>query len=420
MQNSLYNTEQSDGTNEATMQMTDKFASLATDNAPGQELRQAAGNIGDLICGESIAGRLVDFSHGDIDAFLPTPGAFDRFFEAIAAGGRQAYTEYRGSADIRAELAEKLATFTGAPISVERGTIITPGTQGALFLAVASLVNQNDKVAIVQPDYFANRKLVQFFGGQVLPVTMTYMGGGSEAGLDLSQLRAAFDVGAKVFLFSNPNNPTGAVYSEREVVEIAKLVEAYGVTVIADQLYSRLLYEGETYTHIRACGVPEDRIITIMGPSKTESLSGYRLGIAFGSPSIIENMEKLQSIVSLRAAGYNQAVLHTWFSEPVGWLDERIRQHQAIRDDLLSLFREGGIASRTPQAGSYLFPTLPPLAVSQHDFVRLLRHQANVIVTPGNEFGPHHDSVRLNCSQDQDAAIAAAHRIVTIVHRYLD
>jgi aspartate/methionine/tyrosine aminotransferase len=400
------------------MLTTDKFAALATDNAPGQEVRQVAGNIGNLICGESIAGRLVDFSHGDVDAFLPTPGALDRFSEAIAAGGCQAYTEYRGSADIRAELAEKLAAFTGAPISAEHGTIVTPGTQGALFLAVASLVNQDDKVAIVQPDYFANRKLVQFFGGQVVPVAMDYMGGSSETGLDLTQLRAAFEAGAKIFLFSNPNNPTGAVYSEREIGEIAKLAAAFDVTIIADQLYSRLLYEGETYTHIRACGLPEERTITIMGPSKTESLSGYRLGIAFGSPPTVERMEKLQAIVSLRAPGYNQAVLRTWFNEPVGWLGERIRQHQAIRDDLLALFRKGGLATRTPQAGSYLFPTLPPLAVSQHDFVRLLRHQANVIVTSGNEFGPHHDSIRLNFSQDHDAAVAAGHRIVAMADRY--
>jgi aspartate/methionine/tyrosine aminotransferase len=400
------------------MLITDKFAALATDNAPGQEVRQAAGNIGYLIRGESISGRPVDFSHGDVDAFLPTPGALDRFTEAVAAGGRQAYTEYRGSADIRVELAEKLAAFTGASVSAEQGMIVTPGTQGALFLAVASLVNPGDRVAIVQPDYFANRKLVQFFGGQVLPVAMDYMGGSPEAGLDLTQLTAAFEAGAKVFLFSNPNNPTGAVYSEREIGEIARLAAAFDVTMIADQLYSRLLYEGEAYTHIRACGLPEERVITIMGPSKTESLSGYRLGVAFGSPTIVERMEKLQAIVSLRAPGYNQAVLHTWFSEPVGWIKERIRQHQVIRDDLLALFRKGGLATRTPQAGSYLFPTLPPLAVSQDDLVRLLRHQAGVIVTPGTEFGPHHDSIRLNFSQDHAAAVAAGERIVAMANRY--
>lgn len=396
----------------------DKFAALATASAPGQEVRQAAGNVGNLMRGEKIPGRPVDFSHGDVDAFPPAPGASDRFSEALAAGGRQAYTEYRGSADIRAELSAALATFTGAPISADNGTIVTPGTQGALFLAVASLVDSGDKVAIVEPDYFANRKLVEFFGGHPVPVPMDYLGGSEDAGLDLAQLKAAFEAGARVFLFSNPNNPTGAVYSKREIDEITRLAAAFDVTVIADQLYARLLYANQTYAHIRAAGLPEERVITIMGPSKTESLSGYRLGIAFGAPAIVERMEKLQAIVSLRAAGYNQAVLRTWFREPVGWLADRIRHHQAIRDDLLGVLREGGLATREPQAGSYLFPTLPPLAVALQDFVRLLRAQAGVIVTPGSEFGPYPNSIRLNFSQDHAAAVAAGRRIVEMAHRY--
>ncbi|WP_246563366.1 pyridoxal phosphate-dependent aminotransferase [Bradyrhizobium liaoningense] len=396
----------------------DRFAALATANAPGQEVRQAAGNVGGLMRGEKIPGRPVDFSHGDVDAFPPAPGACDHFSKALAAGGRQAYTEYRGSADIRAELSEALAAFTGAPVSRDNGTIITPGTQGALFLAVASLVNAGDKVAIVEPDYFANRKLVEFFGGQPAPVRMDYLGGSEGAGLDLVQLKAAFEAGARVFLFSNPSNPTGAIYSKREIGEIARLAAAFGVTVIADQLYSRLLYANQTFAHIRATGLPEERVLTIMGPSKTESLSGYRLGIAFGAPAVIERMEKLQAIVSLRAAGYNQAVLRTWFREPAGWLEERIRQHEAIRNDILRVFCDGGLLVRGPQAGSYLFPTLPRLVVALHDFVRLLRHQAGIIVTPGTEFGPYPNSVRLNFSQDHAAAVAAGRRMVEMVHRY--
>lgn len=212
----------------------------------------------------------------------------------------------------------------------------------------------------------------------------------------------------------------GVVYSEAEIRRIASLAGQYGATVIADQLYSRLRYSDVSFTHLRAADVDPSHVITIMGPSKTESLSGYRLGVAFGAPKIIERMEKLQAIVSLRAAGYNQAVLKTWFSEPEGWMDERIRLHQAIRDDLLQHLRAAdGIEARTPQAGSYLFPRLPELAVAPADFVRILRSQANVIVTPGTEFGPHSTrSVRLNFSQDHAAAVMAVDRAIALINRY--
>ncbi|MGB3834100.1 MAG: pyridoxal phosphate-dependent aminotransferase [Mesorhizobium sp.] len=402
------------------MSIQDKFNKLGTDNAPGQEVRQKTADLHTLLRGEPLSGVPVDFSHGDVDAFTPTPGAFEVFAEGVRLGGRQAYTEYRGAGGIREELAGRLAAFTGAPVDAADGMILTPGTQGALFLAVAGTVARGDKVAIVQPDYFANRKLVEFFEGEIVPVRLDYMRADAEAGLDLGQLEDAFRQGAKVFVFSNPNNPAGVVYSEAEIRQIAALAGQYGATVIADQLYSRLRYSNVAYTHLRATGIDPANVITIMGPSKTESLSGYRLGVAFGAPKLIERMEKLQAIVSLRAAGYNQAVLQTWFAEPEGWMDERIRLHQAIRDDLLKVLRAvEGIEACTPQAGSYLFPSLPALAVAPADFVRILRHQAGVVVTPGTEFGPHSaSSVRLNFSQDHAAAVNAVERMAELVGRY--
>ena len=78
-----------------------KFAALATDNAPGQEVRQVAADLSGKMIGQKFDGRLVDFSHGDVDAFLPAPNSFEAFEEGVRDGAKQAYTEYRGSRDIR-------------------------------------------------------------------------------------------------------------------------------------------------------------------------------------------------------------------------------------------------------------------------------------------------------------------------------
>lgn len=400
--------------------ISEKFAKLGTDHAPGQEVRQAENNSN--FRGETLEGTPVDFSHGDVNenAFGPTPGALDEFVAGVHRGGSQAYTEYRGGAELRDVVAEKLTAFTGHPVSSSKELIITPGTQGALFLALGATVNAGDRVAIVRPDYFANRKLVEFLGGVIAPVRMNHLEYNDRAGLDLGELEDAFKSGVKTFLFSNPNNPAGVVYSQAEIARIAELAARHGATVIVDQLYSRLLYSGNSYTHLRALAQVSSLVVTIMGPSKTESLSGYRLGAAFGAAHIIDRMEKLQAIVSLRAPGYSQAVLRTWFNEPEGWMKDRTAKHEALRDDLLKVFGSvEGLKVRAPQAGSYLFPKLPKLTIPLHDFVRALRVQAGVTVTPGTEFSPDaDDSIRLNFSQNHQAAVAAAERIASLVERY--
>jgi aspartate/methionine/tyrosine aminotransferase len=401
------------------MTLEEKFKALEADNAPGQEVRQDLRDLDAIMRGGKLDGTPVDFSHGDVDAFPPTPGSEEAWKEGFAKGAQQAYTEYRGAAEIRKGVAERLGAFTGHPVAADSELIITPGTQGALFMALGATVTTGTKVAVVEPDYFANRKLVTFLGGEIMPIPLHYLGSPSENGLDLEVLEEAFKKGTKVFVFSTPNNPTGLVYSSSTITKIADLAAKYDVTLIVDQLYSRMLYRGEDYTHLCSCDIQPKNIITIMGPSKTESLSGFRLGVAFGTSKLIDRMERLQAIVSLRAAGYNQAALHTWFQEPLGWMENRISEHEVIRDDLLKIFRAANLPTATPQAGSYLFPKLPSLSVDLNTFIRLLRYQAGVIVTPGPEFAPSYtDSIRLNFSQDHDAAIAAAGRIVKMVEIY--
>ncbi|MEP7272686.1 MAG: pyridoxal phosphate-dependent aminotransferase, partial [Acidobacteriota bacterium] len=399
----------------------EKFAKLGTDHAPGQEVRHAHDASSAATRGEDLPGVPVDFSHGDVNenAFGPAPGALEEFVDGVHRGGPQAYTEYRGGAALRSVLAGKLATFTGRPVSPEREPIVTPGTQGALFLAIGATVTAGDRVGIVRPDYYANRKLVEFLGAEVVPVRLDYFGHVDRAGLDFNQLEDVFKSGVKTFLFSNPNNPTGVVYSPAEIAGIAQLATTYGATVIVDELYSRLVYAGHTYTHLRAVAADPDTIVTILGPSKTESLSGYRLGVAFGAAHLVDRMEKLQAIVSLRAPGYSQAVLRGWFEEPAGWMEERSAQHQAIRDRLVTIFHGvPGAAIRPPDAGSYLFPRLPKLSLSLHEFVRALRVQASVTVTPGTEFSPDAtDSIRLNFSQNHDAAVKGVERIAQMIAR---
>lgn len=141
--------------------------------------------------------------------------------------------------------------------------------------------------------------------------------------------------------------------------------------------------------------------------------------MAVGPAELIRRMEQLQGIVSLRAAGYTQAALEPWFAEPEGWLARRIADHRRIRDDMHAVFTAGGaVRTRRTEGGSYLFLHVPAARGRIDDFVRRLRSEAAVTVTRGPEFGDFPDAVRLNFSQDHDAAVDAAHRIVALADRF--
>ena len=400
------------------MNIREKFELLGIDNAPGQESLQK--NMALDLRGEKLPGAKVDFSHGDVDAHKPTPGSLGVFVEGFLEGGSQAYTPYRGKKDILEQVAADLAAFSGAPVDPDSELILTPGTQGALFLAMGANVMPGDKVAIVEPDYFANRKMVEFFGGEMVPVQMYYKNVSVGSGIDLAELEKAFQAGVKVFLFSNPNNPVGCVYSFDEIVKIAALAKQYDVTLIVDELYSRQVYPGVKYTHLRAQKEIPDNLITIIGPSKTESLSGFRLGVAYGTAEIIERMEKLQAIMALRCSGYNQAVFHTWFHEPDGWMAARVNAHREIRDAILEVISKvPGVSARPTDGGSYLFVEIPELEVSLHQFIRIVRELANVTLTPGTEFGPQFlHEFRINFSQDKNNAVDAMKRVFAVMDRY--
>ena len=390
--------------------MPRRLSEIQIESSPGQRRLSARS---DHLTADAVA---VDFSHGDVDAFPPHPAAEAAFVAALGEGGRAAYTQYRGNAGVRQRLAGRLAALTGAPVDPKHELIITPGTQGALFLALASLVEQGDPVGIIEPDYCANRRIAGFRGGRPVPVRLDLFGR-SPAVLDTGALRAALRAaGAHVLCLSNPNNPTGAVLPETTLAALAQMCAEDDVFVVMDQLYCRQLFTSAAFTHLRALPGMRARCVTLMGPSKTESLSGYRIGTAIGPDWLIDRMEAVLSITSLRAPGYSQRVLDTWLAEEPGWLADRVNAHRAIRDRIVEILsRLDGCQVTTPDAGSYLFVRLPGLKIAAADFIGELADSEAVVVTAGSEFGRGFDDFfRINFSQDADAAVAAIERLVRL------
>ena len=367
--------------------LLEKFSKLGCDNAPGQEGRQKAAVLD--LRGEKLEGRLVDFSHGDVDAHPPIPGTLSDFVTGVEKiGGHQAYTEYRGNGGIRGELAQKISAFTGSAIDPDQNIILTPGTQGALFLAVGANMVAGDKVAIVEPDYFANRKLVEFFGGEMVPVQMDYENAQDCAGLDLTQLEKAFQDGAKLFLFSNPNNPTGVVYSAGTLERMADILRAkekeYGtaIVLISDEPYRELAYDGVEVPYVT--GFYDDTVICY-SYSKSLSLPGERIGYLVIPDELQDSKEVFNAATianrvmgCVNAPSLMQRVIKRCIDEQVN-----LEAYDKNRNLLYNGLKDLGFVCIKPQGAFYLFVKSPE--ADEKKFCEACKKH-NVLVVPGSSF----------------------------------
>jgi aspartate/methionine/tyrosine aminotransferase len=331
----------------------------------------------------------LDTTHFDTVRFPPPDWAVERF-AAAARDGALAYTPYRGSLEVRCSLAAPLTSWLGLDVDPEDNILLTPGTQAGLFTALSSIVDPADKVALVDPDYLFSERILTFLGAQIIHVPLRRPADESANLMpNLNRLEEAFRNGARLFVFSHPNNPTGAVYPRELLEDIAALAVKHDVTVLVDELYARLVYDDTPFVHLAALPGMRERTITLLGPSKTESLSGYRLGVMVAPRPILEAAEDVLSLTALRAPGYAQHILKGWLVDDVDWIADRIQQLRDLRSLTIKHFSQLPWLELAPQQGTaYLFPDVSALGLPDRAVSEAIATRANVLISPGYQFGP--------------------------------
>lgn len=360
--------------------------------------------------------QYIDTTHFDTVRFPPPPWAEQRFSEA-ARDGALAYTGYRGHEEVLDQVAANVSRFLGITVDPKKNLILTPGTQAALFAALSASVNAGDRIAVFDPDYLFTARILGFLGAEAAYVPLTLDAQGAYTP-DLGVLETEFaERKTRHLIFSHPNNPTGAVYSRRTIAAIAALARKYGVSVIVDELYSRLVYDGTAFPHLAAEDGMAERTATLLGPSKTESLSGYRLGVLVGSEALIRSAENVLSITSLRAPAYAQHVLKGWLAGDDNWLKSRIVDFKALRDMTTTALRQLPWLKLHPQQGTaYLWPDVSALGVPDAVVAKALVEKAGVLISPGYQFGPESSGhFRVCYARDEKEWAKALTRIVSVL-----
>ncbi len=359
---------------------------------------------------EILSHDALNLGHADMRRYPAPDYALPLFIEA-ASGGMDAYTPYRGNADVRRALAPQLERLLGLAVDPDRELALTAGTQSGLFSTLGALIEEGARVALPDPEYMDSERILRYCGADVVRVPMTLCDGGWD--IDLDELERLARDGVRLLLLSNPQNPTGKVFSGEELARITQIACCYDMFVVVDELYGRLVYDGAEFHHLAAYPGMRERTATVLGPSKTEQLSGYRLGCVVAPAEVIDRTEEVLEVTAIRAPAYAQNVLVGWLRDDVDYMRKRVAEYQEMRDvafDALSAIDFVHVAK--PQGTSYIFPSVRALDLPDLALARGLQERAGVIVTPGSHAGVRAAGCfRICFAQDREILAPALERI---------
>lgn len=329
---------------------------------------------------------LLDTTHFDTVRFPPPPWALPTF-AAAAADGAQAYSAYRGHDEVRRICAESISSLLGIDVDPSRNLAMTTGTQGGLFAVLSALVDEGDVVVLADPEYLFVERMLRFLGAEVVRLPIIDTERGPE--LDLDQLETLSGNDIRLLLTSNPNNPTGAVFNADMIARLGRIALRNDFYVVIDELYCRLVFDDAPFHHLAAEPGMADRTVTMLGGSKTESLSGYRVGVVVGPAGVIDAVEQVLAMLCLRAPAYAQHVMTKWLREDVDFVAERILEIQALqRLTVEHLLTVPGLTVTPGDGTAYLWPDVSELGLTDVQVARVLQDEAKVVVSPGYQFGP--------------------------------
>ncbi|MEF8756931.1 MAG: aminotransferase class I/II-fold pyridoxal phosphate-dependent enzyme [Halobacteriales archaeon] len=322
---------------------------------------------------------VVSLGVGEPDFAAPWP-ARKAAMDALEAG-RTSYTANRGMATLREAIADHVADRYDLTYDPAEELLVTAGASEAIDLAFRALVDPGDVVALAQPSYLSYEPGVTFAGGEILRIRTREA---DRFQLTRERLAAAGADGAEVLVLCYPNNPTGAVMTDDRLAEVAAFAREHDLTVLSDEIYADLTYEGE-HTSIATLPGMRERTVVFNGFSKAYAMTGLRLGYAMGPPEAIRGMNRIHQYSMLSAPTTAQhAAL-----EALRSCDDDVAEMRAAYDRrrkfVLSRFEEMGLGAFEATGAFYVFPEIPGDDAGQ--FAQDLLDEQGVAVVPGDVFG---------------------------------
>jgi aspartate aminotransferase len=321
------------------------------------------------------------------------------------------YTGIRGLPKFLESVSKFYKEYYSINVNPYENVLVTAGSSAGIYIVLSSLIESNDEVIIPNPTFPNYSNIIKLLNGKPVFVPLT-----EDYHLDIDIIRKNISERTKAIIICNPNNPTGTVYTQKELEELMNLAKEYDLIIISDEVYSTLIYDNIPYISLAKLDKELSNTIIINSLSKTFAMTGWRLGYVIANEELIKNFEKLAFEIQ---GSVNTAVQYAGAYANENWkiLYYPIRTVFAkLRDFTVRRLREIGIRFITPQAGFEMFPFLPEGFNDSIEFTKYLLAKANVLVKPGIFFGPNGDkNFRIVFCRSQEELENAFNRIEKII-----
>ena len=306
--------------------------------------------------------------------------------EAAVRALHDGYTHYTPAAGImeaRQAVAEYVARTRG--IRVDAGNVvIVPGSKNVLLFAMLSLVNPGDEVIYPDPGYPIYESLARFIGATLRPIRLREE---NDFRFDLDEFRSLLNPRTRMVVLNSPHNPCGSMLERADIEAIAAAVLPTRAHVFSDEIYSRIVYEGEPYSIASVPGM-QDRTIILDGLSKTYAMTGWRIGFGVMRAELVEKMAQLMINSSSCAAAFSQIATIAALSGPQDSVDAMVAEFRARREVIVGeLNRIEGVRCRMPRGAFYAFPNVSAIDADAKRLATHLLDEAGLACLSGTAFG---------------------------------
>jgi aspartate aminotransferase len=317
-----------------------------------------------------------------------------------------------GQPKLREAIAAESKRFRGIDVDPQT-VVVTPGAKPIMYYAILALIEPGDEVVYPDPGFPIYESMTRFTGGTPVPYALREE---NDFRLDPDELRSLITDRTKLIIFNSPHNPTGGVLTREDITAIADIARERDITVMADEIYGRGIFEGE---HVSIATLPDmrERTIILDGFSKAWAMTGWRLGFAILPRELVDPFSKLIINSVSCTSSFEQIAAVEALQGPQDSVRQMVEEFRARRELIVDgLNRIPGLRCRMPHGAFYVFPNVSGTGMNGTQMADSLLHDGGVCTLSGTAFGQvGKDHIRISYANSQENLKLALERIEEVV-----